>query len=157
MIEKYAQKLPSIEGIWYYVYYQPNWVREIFRAEEYASIGHIDAWKHYIVPKLIDHYNLEENDARSIVHVPHSMPRGRMSKIIFKFEGEQPGTWMFLYGGDFPSCLNEEREKRMLIYEFSLDKPAAADKVKWKIASHETMNVDDQNFLLDILEIKIPY
>ena len=147
------QRKPATEGIWYWVYYAPNWKLEAFITsdpddEALYQLGHPVAWSTYIVPLLKDHYKLEDVVARKLEELPYGMPRGRM--------GKEGGIWKFWYGDDFPHGLSPERAKRQIISVFWLNAPAASGKVEWHVAPHEKMNVDDQIDVQSIIGVKIP-
>jgi hypothetical protein len=148
-------------GIWYYLYLKPKWVRRIFTKDdvEYLGIGYPEAWRNYLIPELVKHYKLTKYRARRIQEQASGMPRGRVYQVDSKLhkQGEKPGDWNFYYGEDFPSPLDTEHEKRMLISEFRLNVAAAADKIKFVLAAHEKMNEADKLEVQKNLGVQIPY
>ena len=138
-------------GIWYYIYYRPTWVREVFRHDEFGPTGHDHAWKHYIVPKLAKHYKLSDRRVLLVDGMYRSMPRGRVDISVstpnFIMKGEEIGMWYAFHGNDFPIWLNRKVEETSIINEFSLNGPAAHSMVKFRYAAHETM-IDDMKLAL---------
>jgi len=146
-------------GIWYYLYLKPRWVRRIFTDIDHLGIGHPEAWRNYLVPELAKHYKLTDYWSKRLAEQAYGMPRGRVYQVEAEAhkQGEKPGDWNFYYGADFPSRLDPEHEKRMLISEFSLNAAAATEKVKFVLVAHEKMNEADKKEVQKILGVRIPY
>jgi hypothetical protein len=142
-------------GIWYYVYYAPDWKLEIYRHKEFGLIGHPEAWERHIVPRLASHYRLSPAQARKLAELCYAMPRGRVDASAssggFVVEGEEPGCWYLFHGGDFPSCLPAAAEERRLVNAFGLVRFALRNKARLKACGHETMNPEHQAAIREII------
>ena len=161
-VEVIKENKEPTEGIWYYLYLKPKWVRLIITNQEYGSYGHPQFWEKYIVPKLIQHYKLDDSQIDKLNELPYSMPRGRVTftgkdtgiHAIVGGEEEQPNTWHLDHGNDFP--LDKESEERRLISGFNLTGPANSNKVKFRRVNHETMLPAQQARLTAIIG-EVPY
>jgi len=151
-----------VTGIWYYVWVDPAWRLDTYRADEYGEgVDHLTVWKKYVVPILRKRYKLKAAVAQQVADVAYGVPRGRVDQVspdIYK-SGEKPGNWMFYCGNDFPSTLTLESERRKLISAFGLSRLAAKapDRIRFELAAHEKMVPEDQEKLQKLLGVKIPY
>ena len=75
---KLLESVQPSSGIWYYVYFKPDWRLEVYRSTDYGFIRHEDAWKNYIVPELAKHYKLTPTQVRDLADAYQGMPRGRV-------------------------------------------------------------------------------
>ena len=131
---------------------------------EFGSYGHPKFWEEYIVPKLVEHYNLDQTAATELSELSYSMPRGRVSfsgkdigiRAVVNGEEEQPETWYMDYGEDIPSVFDIEPEKRRLISGFNLTGPAIRDQVKFRKVKHEQMFPKQQEQIQKIIG-EVPY
>jgi hypothetical protein len=157
---KIQESVQPSSGIWYYVYFKPDWRLEVYKSSDYGFIGHEDAWKRYIVPELVKHYKLTSAQARDLADAHQGMPRGRVdisaSTGGFRIEGEEPGMWYLFHGSDSPIQRSEKKEMDALISQFNLIGLALRDKVQFKHKGHETMNAEDMETVQKILG-PIPY
>jgi len=142
-IEVITEDASPTEGMWYYIYLKPKWVRIDVKTSEYGEIGHPKFWEKYIVPKLIEHYGLEESAKEDLEYLCYSMPRGRVAEI--------KGKWHFFHGDDFPSLLSIKAEEKRLISTFNLTHLAIRDMTEFRVAEHEKMDETHKKRLQEII------
>jgi hypothetical protein len=101
----------SSDGIWYYVYLKPGWIMMYL---EGGLHQHIHFWPHNVIPKLQEHYELTNAEAKKLEPLYASMPRGRVTS--FKY-----GTsFEIVHGNDFPSCMGISSEINDILDLFNL-------------------------------------
>lgn len=148
-----------VTGIWYYVYLEPDWRLETWRADEHGEdVDHLGVWRTYLVPVLKDHYKLDDRAAERLKGLAYGVPRGRLDQTESEVRG-RPGDWVFYHGQDFPSGLTEESERRKLMSAFGLSRLAAKapDKIRFELSKHEQMVPEEKDQLGKILKVAIPY
>lgn len=162
-IEVINEDVRPSQGMWYYLYLKPKWVRVIIKSREYGHYQHVDFWDKYIVHKLIDYYALSREELNFLSDLSYSMPRGRvsysgrsLSDIEIVGMQELEDTWYMDYGNDIPSPLNPESEKRKLISGFNLTGPANNDKVVFRKVPHEMMIPEEQKKMQELIG-HVPY
>ena len=150
--KKQSSKKPT-EGIWYLVYYNPEWRLEVFKHDDFPNLGHVDAWNQYILPDFEKHYSISLNE-----EIPWGFPRGRICHIPqdmdMVLDGEKPGHWYAYHGNDCPEELNQNRLERWIISQFNLNGPAARGLVHFEYSSHETMDETDKKEIQKIINYK---
>jgi hypothetical protein len=145
------------EGLWYFVYYKPQWVLEAFKTTEYGEMNHDECWEKFICAKLQDHYKVNpdkfvlvstaESEMEESLRAAYTgMPRGRVT------QGEK---WVFYHGNDSP--IPEGKLIKLLPAKFELTRHALEQGVKFEFDEHETMQEIDIQVVQSVLGIKIPY
>ena len=154
------------EGIWYYVWFDPEWKRIFIPYSEYGSgHGHPGFWKRYIAPKVASHYRLDKEQLEQLGELPYSMPRGRVTQVpvetnvtvVIGGEEEKPGHWYLDYGDDFPADLDPDAEKKRIINAFYLTGFVLRGIAHFRVAPHEKMSSAEQGKLGRLLGREIPY
>jgi len=145
-----------ITGIWYYIYFEPDWRLEAYKADEYKNISHFEAWMHYIVPKLVTFYGLDGLEAKKLEDAYRGFPRGRVDLNTSPDLIDPSGKFMIFHGNDFPSGLNKTTEEGRILNHFNLAGLMARGVVEFKFSEHETMDKDHVSVVRSVVD-EIPY
>jgi hypothetical protein len=156
---KKLARRPS-EGPYYLVQLKDKWVIEPFPSSEYDHVGHLDVWRDYIVPQLIESYNLHltKEELEELLSAYCGMPRGRVNgsgtDATFEIPGEKAGFWYVDHGNDVPSGLSKEKAEGLVIQSFGLYALAARGMVEFRVSAHEKMNQEDIEIVQRLLKKK---
>jgi len=158
LANKMRNALRPSEGPYYLVPFPEGWEVMAFPDEHYGGIGHIDAWKQYVVPQIQSRYGIQFNPMEKIQadESPYAFPRGRVGATMpnVQMQGEEPGHWYIYYGSDTPKSVGEDTLLRKVASAFGLNGYAARDMVHLKHAGHETMKQDESKLFSSLIQKK---
>jgi len=156
-VRKLEESRKPSTGIWYYVYLKPKWVLMTFSDAEYGALSHYEAWMKYIVPKLIDHYDIEDN-IDDLEDAYRGVPRGRVdvtTDLEMGLRAEGGPKFFLLHGDDFPSG-TKSGQLGKIMSRFNLSHLAARGVVVDKAVDHEKMDPEHQKIVTSIVG-EVPY
>ena len=142
-------------GIWYYLWFKPNWKLWTMPMKENKDWSHGEVWSASLCEDLGNHYRLSPSDRDRLRNLPYGLPRGRVD-VRELIQGRPAGGWHVYHGDDFPSGLFKESELKKIIGLFDLTRLALQDQVKIVVVEHEKMSKSDKEEIQKILG-PIPY
>ena len=143
------------EGIWYYIYLKPEWGFLHWKFTEYpTAYDHPKVWVDYVLPVLVKHYKLTDDQTDKLKPLYYSMPRGRINHLAFLPGHSSSGRWVVAHGRDFP--LDEDSELKNIVNAFNLSGLVLWKMVDFEVADHEKMS---KRHMEDIQKIigPVPY
>lgn len=150
---------PASGGGWFYVFLEPEWRLEVFRRAQSPTIDLPGFWRSHVVPLLADHYSLRSGPVMRLADCFRAMPRGLfVGSVVAPPGSADPHVGpRLIFGGYFPSVLDQEREKRKVITAFGLGEDAASGRLEFVESAPLRLRRQEMRKLKRILGVRVPY